>query len=72
MPIPFDPLAQRYPSQRFPLYAVAGWGTAPRPRRQPRARRRCGRAAAPWTPPWLNGVLVGGTESRTDSNIALR
>ena len=24
MPIPFDPLAQRYPSQRFPLYARGG------------------------------------------------
>lgn len=47
-PFPFDPLRQRYPSARFPLYARGGMVNCSSPQ-----------AAA-----------VGGTESRTDSNIA--
>lgn len=82
----FDPLAQRYPSQRFPLYARSGMVSCSSPQAAAAGLERAlarrghrvsvdldtgsfGRGQMIVRLP--NGVLVGGTESRTDSNIAL-
>ena len=61
MTIPFDPLRQTYPSQRFPIYARHGMVNCSSP---------LASAAGQMILLQPNGVLVGGTESRTDSNIA--
>ena len=51
----FDPLAQRYPSQRFPIYAKGGM-----------VNTSCPQASAAG----LEILRAGGTESRADSSIA--
>lgn len=61
MTLPFDPLRQTYPSQRFPIYARNGMVNCSSP---------LASAAGQMILRLPNGVLAGGTESRTDSNIA--
>ena len=60
-PFAFDPLQQRYPSQRFPLYARGGMVNCSCPQaaaaglevlRPRRAWRSCAGAATPWTRRW--------------------
>lgn len=93
MKLGFDPLYQKYPSRRYPIYARNGMVNCPSPmaaaagleilRKGGNAMDAAVAAASALTvvEPTANGrgqiilrtengVLVGGTESRTDSNIA--